>query len=85
MVGGLGSPPHQYPLNTDQRNAGPLSVRKKVVCRTATNVAVGSKCEIAAARSRCPPLQESVRNLDLDVCGVKLNEQMFKIQEDEIC
>ena len=35
-------------------------------------MAVGFKCEIAAARSRCPPLQESVRNLDLDVNGGSL-------------
>ena len=41
--------------------------KKKVVCRTATRVAVGSKCEIPAASSRCPSLQESVRNLELDV------------------
>ena len=41
--------------------------RRKTVYRTATRVAVGFKCETAAASSRCPSLQESVRNLDLDV------------------
>ena len=39
--------------------------KKKVVCGTATRVAVGFRCEIHAASSRCPPLQESVRNLEL--------------------
>jgi hypothetical protein len=47
--------------------------KKKVVCRTATRVAVGFKCEIAAASSRCPPLHESVRNLELSSMRITSN------------
>jgi hypothetical protein len=51
--------------------------KKKVVCRTATRVAVGLQCKTAATASRCPPLQESVRNLDTDV--IELNWRNFGV------
>jgi hypothetical protein len=76
-----GVPPFNNPVTSVP--LGRLPKERRLQNRTRV-CPVGLQCEIAAARSRCPPFRESVRNLELDVYGGKWESSRVN-QKGKVC